>query len=532
MQLAMLSRRLIHCNRGEGEHRDAPDARWRLLFAACAVLTVAPLHAARHLPLTDLPEHVAAMSTLRHWLDPAWPDARIYELSARASPYLAYHAVGALLTLVSGSALTANLVLMTAVGLAMPYATRALVVAFGGDGRLGLFGCALFWSRPLALGFLPFVAALPVTLYVLALVARQRETPTRRRAAALAVLSLVVFYLHLDPFLLVVAVAVVLLRSPARLVWLAPGAVAFVAWLALARAEGGADFMGQGPVNFVRLSQLASEFPAWAHGVWRTRIDEVTGIALWALALVLAVRARAPEPRGVRGLVTRLVPLACALLLFAFVPYGVGVTSMLNVRLAVFLLPCFLVVLRPDPGRVTSAVLLGVAGIDALVSVEAAVQVRRAERDEVAGIDDLFAQVTPGARLLELDFETRSRFAAEAPWIHLGALHRLRGGGVASTSFSEVPHWPLQFRPESRPPSMSGRSLEWRPCKFRNSFDGPYYDFVLVRGQVDPFRDTPPGPRWTLAGRAGDWALYAKQGGEDVTATRPDVGPCGLTPFD
>jgi hypothetical protein len=520
---------------------------WRLVLFACAVATAAPLWAAKYLPFTDLPEHVATMATLGHWFDPSWPDSQIYALSGRGSPYLAYHVAGALLARVTGDALLSNRLLLTATAFATPYATRALVVAFGGDERLALFGCLAFWSRPLAIGFLPFMAAVPVTLFVLALLVRQREAPKPRRAVGLAASTLLVFYLHLDPFILIVAVAVALnlapsgggdetfrqrlVRLPVRAAWLGPAAVAAGVWLVRAQGDAGLAGMGEGPVSFLPAEQLAAEFPAWAFGLWRSHVELVVGIAAWTLLLVLALTGRLPEPGGLRGLLVRFVPFGCAALLFTLLPFRVGVTRMLNVRFAIFLLPTLLVVLRPDPVRLTGRVLAAVALLTGVVAVHAAVQVHAAERAELAGVDALLGRVSPGARLLALEFDRESAFSQFPPWTKVGALHRLRGGGVASVSFAEVPHWPIHFRPGSRPPGLPGRDLEWHPCDFRNGVDGPYYDYVLVRGPIDPFRDDPPGPRWRLVGRAAQqrapaWALFERSGGPEAPVLAGDAGPC------
>jgi hypothetical protein len=520
---------------------------WRFVLVACALVAVAPLWAAQHLPFTDLPEHVATMATLRHWFDPAWPDSRIYALSGRGSPYLAYHVAGALLTRITGDALLANRLLLTVIGLALPYATRELLLAFGGDERLALFACAAFWCRPLVIGFLPFMAAVPVTIHVMALAQRQREAPTVRRAVSLGIWTLLVFYLHLDPFLLIVAVALALnlvprvgseesfderiRRLPSRVAWLVPGGIAAGVWLLRSHADAGRSFMGEGAVDFLSAEQLAFEFPAWAYGIWRSHVEDVTGIASWGFLLALAIHRRHPEPGGLRGLLVRFVPFGCGLLLFALLPFRVGVTRMLNVRFAVFLLPALVVALRPDPGRFTEAVLGGVALVTAGVAGHAALQIRSAERGEIAGLDELLAHVTPGARVLSLEFDRDSHFGRFPPWTKVGALHRLRGGGVASESFAEVPHWPIRFRPETQPPQLPGRDLEWHPCEFRNSVDGPYFDFVLVRGAIDPFRYEPRGPTWRMVGRALEplgppWTLFEKVPGAAEIDAGPDPGPC------
>jgi hypothetical protein len=506
---------------------------------------VAPLWAAKHLPFTDLPEHVAMMATLAHWFDPSWPDSHIYAFSGSGSPYFAYHAAGALLTYATGDALLANRVLLTATGLALPYTLRSLLRAVRGDERLAVFGCVAFWSRPLAIGFLPFMAAVPLAIGALAAAVRQAEAPALSREVGLAAATLLVFFVHLDPFLFVAAGAIAvnltahaseswperIERLPRRIAWLLPAALAVASWLWRGHAAAGIEMFGAGPMGFLSGEQLASEFPAWSSGTWRSRLEPAIGIAQWAVVLAMAARRGRPEERGVHGLALRMVPFACVALLFVLLPFRVGITRMLNVRFAVLLLPTLAVALRPDHDRTTRALLAVMALLVGATAAHAAWEVHAAERAEIAGIDELLRRVRPGSRLLTLEFDRGSAFVQFPPWTKVGALHRLRGGGVASESFAQVPHWPVHYLPAARPPSIPGRDLEWHPCAFRNSFDGPYFDYVLVRGTTDPFRTAPPGPAWRRVERLEEqgppWQLFERVPGEATDSHALDPGPCG-----
>src|SRR5580700_10029122 len=135
-----------------------------------------------------MPEHVAVIATLRHWFDPSWHTHDVYALAIGKSQYVLYHVVGALVSIATGEAELANRVLLTAVGLSLPYALRSLARALDRDERLALFAAPAFWSRPLLMGFLPYVASLPAVTWGLALSARQTRAPTRGRAIGLAVL--------------------------------------------------------------------------------------------------------------------------------------------------------------------------------------------------------------------------------------------------------------------------------------------------------------------------------------------------------
>lgn len=113
-------------------------------------------------------------------------------------------------------------------------------------------------------------------------------------------------------------------------------------------------------------------------------------------------------------------------------------------------------------------------------------------------------------------------------FVHFGAYYRARYGGVASFSFSELPHWPVQYRPEMAPPKKSIVFWDWNPCLFRNGHDGPYYDFVLTRGETDPFANAPPGPVWKAIGGSREWRLWARvDGAWNARDPQTDEGPCG-----
>ena len=91
------------------------------------------------------------------------------------------------------------------------------------------------------------------------------------------------------------------------------------------------------------------------------------------------------------------------------------------------------------------------------------------------------------------------------------------------TTFHEVPVKAILNSPAAT--GMGFWSLN--PCLYRNAEDGPYYDYVLVKGRIDPFRDAPPGPVFRLVDQVKDFRLYAKAPGETWPAwPAADRGPC------
>ena len=509
------------------------------LLLLAAVVTVLPLWSAKYLPIADIPEHVAVMATLRHWTDASWNTGATYTFAFAKSQYLAYHLLGALLAFPLGADL-ANRVLLTAVGIVTPYAMRALLRAFGTEERVAILACPLFWSRPLVLGFLPYVAALPVVFFTLSLIVRQRRAETRGRAIAIGALAILAFYLHISAYavLVVIAFALAFVPSTPSSAWsstirpvirtflsLAPSILCAMIWAVEADPRGGPMLLATEHTRGPPSSMLGALFAAWAHDIWTSRIDEIEGAVFWIVVLWLGLQRGASEPDGGKGVLARLAPFASVLLLFVALPYRLGAGAMLNVRLAPLLAYLALPVLRPDPGARSRMTTYAGVALSVAVSLTAVVEIRRSQR-ELGDFDAVLAHIRPGARLLALHFNPDSTVVQGPAWIHVQSYHRLRSGGVGSLSFSEMAHWPIRYRAEARPPPKEVTFWDFRPCLFRNTIDGDYYDFILSRGDVDPFANNPRGPSWRRVAVIGPWRVDEKIAGRWHDDTKPDRGPC------
>lgn len=510
------------------------DARaaWRWSLRVAAAMTIVPLFLSRHLPFCDLPEHLAVIATLRHWYDPAFKGPEYFTLAPLLhTPYVLYHLVAALLALAFGGAERANLFLLACVGLAFPYSLRELLRALGRDERLAVVGCALFWNKALAEGLVNYVASIPICVFGLAVAVRWAESPTRRCAALLAAIAIALFYLHPSSFVLFVAGAAALAamtsgarRLAAGAVWLAPSIVAAIVFALTSSVTHPDKSQGfhAGLVRFMPRLRLLSELPSWMHEVWKSPAQELFAIVLW-IALAVCV-FREGDPRGrARGAVL----FAIAVAFYFLMPSQVGFAFLLDVRMAPYV-GLFATLLPPKfEGPTPARALAVMTAACALVAVNCARMMRDFEREEAAHFDAVLRGLSPGKRLLTLTFDQRSERAAVAPFIHFGAYYRVRYGGIASFSFSELPHWPVQYRPEAAPPKKRIVFWDWNPCLFRNAKDGAYYDFILARGEIDPFAKTPPGPRWRIIGGAKDWKLWERVPGSwtegDADA---DPGPC------
>jgi hypothetical protein len=511
-----------------------PERLWRAVLLLAAVASAVPLWCARFLPLADLPQHVAAIGMLRHWGDPALHLTSRYALNVGDSQYFVYHAAGALLSFVTGSAETANRVLLTLVAVAFPYALRSLLAAFGRDERLALFAAPAFWSAPLMMGFVPYVAAVPVATWAIALFVRQARFPSRTGRVGLACLACLLFGLHLSAYFVflgsVVLVALPLYRRPAAiaraLAWVAPSAALTAAW-ALRRSlvvpSAGAPEMAQ--IAWTSTRTLVQQLPIWAHDIWRSHVDEGCAVVLSVVLVLLALqRGRAPEDRWLAR--AAWAPLVVAGLAYAVLPYNVGPAVMLDTRMATFVILFAPLVLTPRPGIASTAPLLALFASHLVGVTDSAIEVHRAESEELGQVDRLLERIPRGARVLTLPVHLTSRHTHWPPWVFLGSYHLARAGGEADMSFTRIRHWPIRDRPAFED---GRRPLFWTlaPCTFRNAYDGPSADYILVRAPRDIFRTHPQGPRWRRIDQEREWSLYEREPDAEWPATdRADPGPC------
>ncbi len=534
------------------------EPRWTVALLATAIVAVmVPLLSVRFLPFTDLPEHVAVMATMARWFGGTEPAT--YEITFWRSQYLLYHASGALLTRVVGDAVLANRLLLCGLAVALPLSVRAALRALGRDERLAILAAMPFLSRPLFVGFLPYVASLPLYFFGLALVLRPR---TRRSTMALAVLATALFYTHFSTLLVFVVTAVALevvasARSVEawsargfiaarvrRLLWLAPVALVASAWSVTNRITlRGESLADRGEIGKMDVARSIHALPLWTFDVFRSHVDEICGGVWWlALAVLAVLGARSEEasraaPSRLRPLAVRLlarldpayVPLLCVLAIYFATPFRIGAGGMLNVRLAPIVALTATLTIPRSRGALRNAVLAVVAIATVAFAVNATVQIRALAREQMTDFDAILATMRPGTRLVSLRFGHRASRTYYDPYPFAGSYHRAHGGLIASYSFSDLPHWPVQYTSAARPPQKPVPLWIYAPCAYRNAIDGPFYDYVLVSGGVDPFADRPAGPVFREVRRAAELVLYERVLGEAWTGDRGQDGPCART---
>lgn len=270
-----------------------------------SIAAVYPIWRARHPPIQDLPQHLAAISVLKNY--PDFGLGQYFELHLLRTQYLAYYLLAQTLAYVTGVTL-ANKILLCIAIIALPLSIVGLLRSLGRDPRLAVFAFGLTYNAHLILGFFNFLAALPLVFFGLAAAVRLREKHTVKRMVVLGVLLLSCFYMHVVPFAFLGLGATVVLigdglkRTAQRGLAFIPVSIAAGGWLAstpagratLAAAE--ATDSEQRPI-YVSVGQALRDLPTWLTDVLhRERDDQL--LVTWASLLVIALAFGFMPKRG------------------------------------------------------------------------------------------------------------------------------------------------------------------------------------------------------------------------------------------
>jgi hypothetical protein len=508
------------------------------LFWALSVAAVLPLLRVARPPLQDMPQHLAAISVLRHYPELSLGD--YFTIEPLRTQYLAYYGAAYLGSFLFGVEL-ANKLLLCAAIVALPWSLAAFSKALGRDPAPAVFAFGLTYNAHLVLGFFNFIAALPLMFVGFRLALRMRRSADpraeRRAGAWLALLLLLCFYTHVVPFAFLALGSALILtgaaassdsptnlraaaRATARRAWVfVPAGAAFVGWLLLTPAGGSTlAAAGSGGAQFATVNQALRDLPMWLTDVLAAERDEQLGVAWFVLlisALVVgllpvtaagdAFKTAPRESDPLAGRLGFLCPLAVAGYFLA--PTGYDWIWPISARfpLLALLFACLLI------PRLSGALGKAVVVAAALVALSDFWEVGRAfasfEADEVGDFDAALDAIPPGQRVAGLIFDRGSRVVKFSPFLQYVAYYQARKGGAVMFTFADFPQSPFRFRPERRPPPVSPR-WEWMPERVDPARDLGWYDFVLVRGgpgriarEPGPFERVFAGSRWQVYAR-------------------------------
>lgn len=473
--------------------------RLGLAFLLLTLIAVLPLWIVERPPSQDWPQHVAAVRVLIDHDDPAFGMRDAVEVDLSRTQYVGFYLLAAAFAQLLGPALAVKL-LISLVLIAIPYSLRALLRATGGDERYAFFALSLTYSAHVLLGFLSFLAAVPLALFAIAQAARYRRAPSVGGGVALGVLLVCLFYAHVMPYAFaLLGVGIALLGGSLR-AWLgaglalAPSLGLTAHWASESEAghstldalRAGLAHESVGQTRFDPFDKTLRELPEWLTDVLHGERDLVLLAASCALLILggLSLRDRAYRrsehaPWSARALAV-LSPFA---LLCAFaMPYQHGWIWPIAGRfpyLCLLLLPLLLPRMRARAGDLCALLLAALALAHVTV---VALAFRDVEREEARGLSGALASIPDGARVLGLMYQGGSAYVRHFPFMHTHAFAQAEHGGVCMFSFALTSQSPFVYRPFPAGPPPLNLGLGWAPHAADMHVAALYFEYALVRG--------------------------------------------------
>ncbi len=527
----------------------APRILFEIVFLVTTLYAARPAFATRHLPLQDLPQHMAAISILRRY--PFDATLRSYfELTLSRTQYLLVYVLGVILSAPLGvEGATRWLVALTVVSI--PYALRFALKRTGGDERWAALAWPFLWNPQMMFGFVNYMLGFPIALVAIGLFADKERRTVRRRQIELGALALGAFYSHLIPFGLLglgvlaqldlggafdltaltasekeLAVRVrevtrnVVERAPAvarrlfhELVFLAPSLLAVVVWIVRSPARDAsvrAGGVGQEiALTWPNKLMLPAQFK---DNILNLGLEtEAQTLIAWGLCLmaVLALARdgrREPGPSRVAWL-----PFVCAQL-YILSPESYGWIWPIHTRFAVaavLLLPlCFA---RTERELLPWAVVLSLSSCTIGLARDLVTSFQRWDEAELGDLEAALDHTQPDRRLIALVPPMRSGLIpSNVPLLHAAAYYQVRGGAVATFSFIDFPQSPIRYREDGPRPLRLRPRWEWETSLRDADPRHTYYDYVLARaGGFDEAARMPDDYVRLYAG--AQWNLYERR---------------------
>ena len=453
------------------------------------------------LPMVDLPQHAAQLAILLHSDNPIF-HADQFVLNYRTPYWLSYLIVVALAPICSLTIALKLTIWFSVVGQVV--GLRWLCQRLGHDPWLGLLGLPLALGYNFLFGFLSYIVAAPLVLFVLAFGTAYRERPKLRDGILLTLLLLLVLLAHGIAYAqALICLGIMLLTGKGSLLarWFPLGVSVVVGWawlfLGIEHPNLGADIWNASLDRFRAL-------PGFLLGSGAGDIAATVVGVLLLVATFLGTRGRF---RGI-SLVLPLLSMLGGYAAFPAMYHGYGP---LWPRFAWLVVPTLLLALQPlnTEARVRRTLTRwGTFGIAAGWLVLFVYRLQKFE-DETKPLHEVIATMPADLRIRPIVFEPQTVVFPSLPAInHLPAYYSVIKGGFQGYSFAMYPSSPIRYRPSVVP--LMGGGMEWTPDTFQAKSEGANYDCFLVHSRKDRtlalFGEL--ASRVVLRARAGNWWNY------------------------
>ena len=458
-----------------------PRSQMWLIFALFALSTL-PCLAFQYLPMTDLPQHEAIVSIMRHMHDPSYGFDRYYQWALGRTLYVFPYFLAVLLAFVVPVRLALHLVVFIA-ALSYPLGVLLTLRALKRPLWISLLALPLVYNRAFFWGFVNFNLGMGIAFIALSLLV---GVWSNKKGIIVALLCLLSAVTHVYGLLLLASYVVVWFLCGDRrallfrVVWMLPAFAALAAWALFAANAPGYGITEWLPFE-LRLKELG-------HSIFGGYVGSSEDYVLLGLLVVLLVVSFRSLPitisrwrrLGVHGRASTLLVLA-NLVAYFLLPMATPTAKFIHFRhavIAAMLLPLVVAAAElPKHRRLASVASVVVA----LAAAGNTWWHFNLFEHEAHGFDAILAAVPERANIVQLTYDSKGGILRSHAYLHFGAYAQARKGGVIAVSFP-ILFWniPLKARENTDRPDTP-KNLEWAPGRYSERRMGNFYDTILVR---------------------------------------------------
>jgi hypothetical protein len=478
----------------------------RVAFWLACSWAVGTIWLTPHLPQVDLPQHAGQVALLRDLLAGTSPWADVLRVNL-LTPYL----IGYL----SLYGLSLAMPIDTAIALVYSVAFLAFVAACislrrqaGGDPRLDWLFLPAFFALPWRWGFLTFLVAMPIGLWLIREAYRLAEGRRVRDAVAVLLLGAALLFAHGLVFLYAVGLALLIALVAGGPSWgqrlraAAPALLlllAFVLYKKLVIDREMQSAIGSDIWYFGGLRERLYAFLVYPNSAQPREfpIAPLVAIAGWAAPWLLGLKLQPGLARKLPFLCTAAMMLVLPTFLFGATHFYERFAMLLPVTYALMFGAAPAAVRPTAPARRAQAGLLFLVLAAAIVFARESWQ-NLAFTPESRAADQALSAVPPQRRVLYAPVDRRSeRTPLRDPFLHYPLWYQAQHGGLVEFNFATLLPQVVRFRElQGHVDPMFGWFAE-KDFRWADHEAGGH-DYLVLRSREAPAADMLAGRRCTL----------------------------------
>ena len=432
--------------------------------------------------MTDLPQHEAIVSIMRHMHDPAFGFERYYDWAFDRTLYVFPYILAMGLSYLVPVRLGLHITLFLAT-LSYPLGVLLTLKALRKPVILTLLSLPIVYNRGFFWGFIHFNFGIGLAFITLSWLVGPWSKRTGWIVAGLCLLTalthvygLALLFSYAAAWLLAGNRRQLLLRA----IWMLPAVLAMGAWGLFA-----ANAPGYGTTEWAPFELRLKEIGNSILGGYTDHSEDYILGGLVVLAIVLTCRGFPwTWRRWVRvGVHVRVgyILILVHLVAYFILPVATPTAKFINFRhavLAAMMLPFIVYDAEYWRNGWFARIATGVVAVTTLCN--SWWHMWRFDR-EARDFDAIVAAIPDHPHIAQLTYESKGAIMRSHAYLHFGAYAQAQKGGVVAVSFP-ILFWniPLKGRVNSGMPETP-KNMEWAPGRFNEYRMGQFYDALLIR---------------------------------------------------